>query len=76
MSIDLSGIIQDMHVNMIANFVVNIFRLHQGYMFIKLDGIDPSKLESAIKTMLGNDFDVKTQIQQNGLAIMVTPKKK
>ena len=76
MSIDLSGIIQDMHVNMIANFVVNIFRLHQGYMFIKLDGIDPGKLETAIRTMLGNDFDVKTQIQQNGLAIMVTPKKK
>jgi len=72
----LSGIIQDMHVNMIANFVVNIFRLHQGYMFIKLDGIDPGKLETAIRTMLGNDFDVKTQIQQNGLAIMVTPKKK
>jgi len=76
MSIDLSGIIQDMHVNMIANFVVNIFRLHQGYMFIKLDGIDPSKLETAIRTMLGNDFDIKTQIQNGGLAIMVTPKKK
>jgi len=72
----LSGIIQDMHVNMIANFIVNIFRLHQGYMFIKLDGIDPGKLENAIKQLLGNDFDVKTQIQQNGLAIMVTPKKK
>ena len=76
MSIDLSGIIQDMHVNMIANFVANIFRLHQGYMFIKLDGIDPSKLETAIKSMLGNDFDVKTQIQQGGLAIMVSLKKK
>jgi hypothetical protein len=76
MSIDLSGIIQDMHVNMIANFVVNIFRLHQGYMFIKLDGIDPGKLETAIKQLLGNDFDVKTQIQQNGLAIMVSLKKK
>jgi len=76
MSIDLSGIIQDMHVNMLASFVVNIFRLHQGYMFIKLDGIDPGKLETAIRQLLGNDFDVKTQIQQGGLAIMVTPKKK
>jgi len=76
MSIDLSGIIQDMHVNMIANFVVNIFRLHQGYMYIKLDDIDPSKLETVIKQLLGNDFDVKTQIRQNGLEILVTPKKK
>jgi len=76
MSIDLSGIIQDMHVNMIANFVVNIFRLHQGYMYIKLDGIDPSKLETVIRELLGNDFDVKTQIRQNGLEILVTPKKK
>jgi len=76
MSIDLSGIIQDMHVNMIANFVVNIFRLHQGYMYIKLDGIDPSRLETVIKELLGNDFDVKTQIRQNGLEILVTPKKK
>jgi hypothetical protein len=76
MSIDLSGIIQDMHVNMIANFVVNIFRLHQGYMFIKLDGIDPGKLEIVIKQLLGNDYDIKTQIQNGGLAIMVTPKKK
>jgi len=72
----LSGIIQDMHVNMIANFVVNIFRLHQGYMYIKLDGIDPSKLETVIRELLGNDFDVKTQIRQNGLEILVTPKKK
>jgi len=76
MSIDLSGIIQDMHVNMIANFVVNIFRLHQGYMYIKLDGIDPSKLENVVRELLGNDFDVKTQIRQNGLEILVTPKKK
>jgi hypothetical protein len=76
MSIDLSGIIQDMHINMIANFVVNIFRLHQGYMFIKLDGIDPGKLETVIKQLLGNDFDVKTQIQNGGLAIMVSLKKK
>jgi hypothetical protein len=76
MSIDLSGIIQDMHVNMIANFVVNIFRLHQGYMFIKLDGIDPGKLETAIRAMLGNDYDIKTQVQNGGLAIMVSLKKK
>jgi hypothetical protein len=76
MSIDLSGIIQDMHVNMIANFVVNIFRLHQGYMFIKLDGIDPGKLEIVIRQLLGNDYDIKTQVQNGGLAIMVTPKKK
>ncbi len=76
MSIDLSGIIQDMHVNMIANFVVSIFRLHQGYMFIKLDGIDPGKLETAIRTMLGNDYDIKTQVQNGGLAIMVSLKKK
>jgi len=72
----LSGIIQDMHVNMIANFVVNIFRLHQGYMYIKLDGIDPSKLENVVRELLGNDFDVKTQIRQNGLEILVTQKKK
>ena len=72
----MSGIIQDMHVNMVANFVVNIFRLHQGYMYIKLDGIDPSKLETVIRELLGNDFDVKTQIRQNGLEILVTPKKK
>ena len=76
MSIDLSGIIQDLHVSMVANFIASIFRLHQGYMFIKLDGIDPSRLETAIKMLLGNDFDIKTQIQQNGLAIMVSLKKK
>jgi len=72
----LSGIIQDMHVNMIANFVVNIFRLHQGYMYIKLDGIDPGKLEIAIRSMLGNEYDVKTEIRQGGLAIAVSLKKK
>ena len=76
MNIDLSGIIQDMHVNMIANFVVNIFRLHQGYMFIKLDGVDPGKLEIAIRSMLGNEYDVKTEIRQGGLAIAVSLKKK
>jgi hypothetical protein len=76
MSIDLSGLIEDMHINMIAGFLANIFRLHTGFIYIKLDGVNPQKLDTAIKTILGNDFDVMTRIEKDGLMIQVQPKKK
>ena len=76
MSIDLSNIIEDMHVNMVAGFLANIFRLHVGFIYIKLDGINPQKLEAVIKEMLAGDFDVMTRIEKDGLMIQVQPKKK
>jgi hypothetical protein len=76
MSIDLSGVIEDMHVNMIATFLASIFRLHTGFVYIKLDGINPQKLEAVIKEMLAGDFDVMTKIERDGLVIQVLPKKK
>jgi hypothetical protein len=76
MSIDLSNLIEDMHINMIAGFLANIFRLHTGFIYIKLDGVNPQKLEIAIKTILGNDFDIMTRIEKDGLMIQVQPKKK
>jgi len=76
MSIDLSGVIEDMHVNMIATFLASIFRLHTGFVYIKLDGINPQKIEAVIKEMLSGDFDVMTKIEKDGLMIQVQPKKK
>ena len=76
MSIDLSSIIEDMHVNMIASFLASIFRLHTGFIYIKLDGVNPQKLEFIIKEMLANDFDIMTRIEKDGLMIQVQPKKK
>jgi len=76
MSIDLSGIIEDMHMNMVATFLANIFRLHTGFIYIKLDGVNPQKLEAIIKEMLAGDFDVMTRIEKDGLMIQVQPKKK
>ena len=76
MSIDISGLIEDMHINMIAGFLANIFRLHTGFVYINLDGVNPQKLEIAIKTILGNDFDVMTRIEKDGVMIRVQPKKK
>jgi hypothetical protein len=76
MSIDLSGLIEDMHINMIANFIANVFRLHTGFMYIKLDNVNSQKLEVAIKTILSGDYDVMTRIEKDGLMIQVQPKKK
>lgn len=76
MSIDLSGIIEDMHTNMVAHFIASIFRLHTGIMYIKLNGINHQKLEAAVKMLLGNDFEVMTRIERDGLFIQVQPKKK
>jgi hypothetical protein len=45
-------------------------------MYIKIDGINPQKLEAVIKEMLGGDFDVMTRIEKDGLMIQVQPKKK
>jgi len=76
MSIDLSGIIEDMHINMVANFIASIFRMHTGFIYIKLDNINPQKLEVVVKELLSNDFDVMTRIEKDGLMIQVQPKKK
>ena len=75
MSVDLSNVINEMHTNMVASFLANIFRLKTGYIYIKLDGIDPQKLGSVLQSMLGNDYDVKMQIEKGGLAVMVSLKK-
>jgi len=45
-------------------------------MYIKLDGVNPQKLEAVIKEMLAGDFDVMTRIEKDGLMIQVQPKKK
>jgi len=75
MSVDLSNVINEMHTNMVASFLANIFRLKTGYVYIKLDGVDPQKLGNALQGMLGNDYDVKMQIERGGLAVMVSLKK-
>ena len=75
MSVDLSNVITEMHTNMVASFLANIFRLKTGYVFIKLDGIDPQKLGNVLQGMLGNDYDVKMQVEKGGLAVMVSLKK-
>jgi hypothetical protein len=75
MSVDLSNVINEMHTNMVASFLANIFRLKTGYIYIKLDGIDPQKLGSVLQSMLGNDYDVKMQVEKGGLAVMVSLKK-
>jgi hypothetical protein len=75
MSVDLSNVINEMHTNMVASFLANIFRLKTGYIYIKLDGVDPQKLGSVLQSMLGNDYDVKMQVEKGGLAVMVSLKK-
>jgi hypothetical protein len=75
MSVDLSNLINEMHTNMVASFLANIFRLKTGYIYIKLDGVDPQKLGSVLQSMLGNDYDVKMQVEKGGLAVMVSLKK-
>ncbi len=75
MSVDLSNVINELHTNMVASFLANIFRLKTGYVFIKLDGIDPQKLGNALQGLIGNDYDVKMQVEKGGLAVMVSLKK-
>jgi hypothetical protein len=75
MSVDLSNVINEMHTNMVASFLANIFRLKTGYVFVKLDGIDPQKLGNVLQSMIGNDYDVKMQVEKGGLAVMVSLKK-
>ncbi len=71
----MSNVINELHTNMVASFLANIFRLKTGYVFIKLDGIDPQKLGNALQGLIGNDYDVKMQVEKGGLAVMVSLKK-
>jgi len=71
----LSNVINELHTNMVASFLANIFRLKTGYVYIKLDGIDPQKLGNALQGLIGNDYDVKMQVEKGGLAVMVSLKK-
>jgi len=75
MGVDLSNVINEMHTNMVASFLANIFRLKTGYIYIKLDGVDPQKLGNALQGLIGNDYDVKMQVEKGGLAVMVSLKK-
>jgi hypothetical protein len=75
MSVDLSNVINELHTNMVASFLANIFRLKTGYVYVKLDGIDPQKLGNALQGLIGNDYDVKMQVEKGGLAVMVSLKK-
>ncbi|MFP3214693.1 MAG: hypothetical protein RXR18_05770 [Nitrososphaeria archaeon] len=67
--------INELHTNMVASFLANIFRLKTGYIYIKLDGVDPQKLGNALQGLIGNDYDVKMQVEKGGLAVMVSLKK-
>lgn len=71
----MSNVINEMHTNMVASFLANIFRLKTGYIYIKLDGVDPQKLGNALQGLIGNDYDVKMQVEKGGLAVMVSLKK-
>ncbi len=71
----MSNVINELHTNMVASFLANIFRLKTGYVFIKLDGVDPQKLGNALQGLIGNDYDVKMQVEKGGLAVMVSLKK-
>ena len=71
----MSNVINEMHTNMVASFLANIFRLKTGYVYIKLDGVDPQKLGNALQGLIGNDYDVKMQVEKGGLAVMVSLKK-
>ena len=71
----MSNVINELHTNMVASFLANIFRLKTGYVYIKLDGIDPQKLGNALQGLIGNDYDVKMQVEKGGLAVMVSLKK-
>ena len=71
----MSNVINELHTNMVASFLANIFRLKTGYVYVKLDGIDPQKLGNALQGLIGNDYDVKMQVEKGGLAVMVSLKK-
>lgn len=66
----LQNLTKDFVHTFLANQVAAVFRMADGYIYIKLNGVDPQLLQSKLQQVLSKEGDLKMQITRGGLEIM------
>ncbi|MGC8584188.1 MAG: hypothetical protein ACP5MH_10750 [Thermoproteus sp.] len=70
----LQNVTRDFVHTFIATQLASIFRLANGYIYVRLEGIDSKLLQDKLGQLLGKEGDLKTQITRGGLEIVFVKK--
>jgi hypothetical protein len=70
----LQNLTKDFVHTYLASQIAAILRMANGYIYVRLDGIDPKMLEDKLKAVLGKEGDLKTQISRGGLEVVFARK--
>lgn len=70
----LQNLTKDFVHTYLASQIASVLRMANGYIYVRLDGIDAKMLEDKLKGILGKEGDLKTQISRGGLEVVFAKK--
>jgi hypothetical protein len=70
----LQNLTKDFVHTYLASQIAAVLRMANGYIYVRLDGIDAKLLEDKLRTILGKEGDLKTQISRGGLEVAFAKK--
>jgi len=70
----LQNLTKDFVHTYLASQIAAVLRMANGYIYVRLDGIDAKLLEDKLKGILGKEGDLKTQISRGGLEVVFAKK--
>jgi hypothetical protein len=70
----LQNLTKDFVHTYLASQIAAVLRMANGYIYVRLDGVDPKVLEDKLKAVLGKEGDLKTQISRGGLEVVFAKK--
>jgi hypothetical protein len=70
----LQNLTKDFVHTYLASQIAAVLRMANGYIYVRLDGVDPKTLEDKLKAVLGKEGDLKTQISRGGLEVVFAKK--
>jgi hypothetical protein len=70
----LQNLTKDFVHTYLAGQIAAVLRMANGYIYVRLDGIDPKMLEDKLKAVLGKEGELKTQISRGGLEVVFARK--
>jgi len=70
----LQNLTKDFVHTYLASQIAAVLRMANGYIYVRLDGIDAKLLEDKLKGILGKEGDLKTAISRGGLEVVFAKK--
>ena len=70
----LQNLTKDFVHTYLASQIAAVLRMANGYIYVRLDGIDAKLLEDKLKAVLGKEGDLKTAISRGGLEVVFAKK--